>query len=109
MIKGQNLSDLLIIRDTSPGATSLWIILIMIICIYITYNIAYLFWLTKTVEKMKRYESILEKGPQKQMPTVREPKTTDRKPSRPLVATPKKSSEEMEDMKVFNTLKRKRW
>jgi len=101
MIKGQAIENLMQIQDSRTGSIILWIMLIMMLGIYILYNITYNIWITVTVKKLKKYETLLRKGN----------KQNKRNHSEVALQVQKKrierTKEEEDDLKIYNSLKLK--
>lgn len=62
-IKGYDIDNLMTIKDTTPGAAAIWIMLIMLLGVFIIYQLTLLYWSIKKIEKLKYYERVLKKGP----------------------------------------------
>ena len=63
-IKGYDIDNLMTIKDTTPGAAAIWIMLIMLLGVFIIYQLTLMYWSVKKVEKLKYYERVLKKGPE---------------------------------------------
>ena len=122
MIKGQNISELMIIKDTTSGGIVLWIMVIMLISIYIVYCASYLTWMNKMTLRLQSYRGIIKKGNEKITSEKIEKKEINeekeevlydtivfKKKKRSIIPERKQEENFEKEMYVFQSLKRKKW
>ena len=110
MIKGQNITDLLVIKDNNRSGTLFMVyLLVILITLYILYNLALLVWSNLKISKLESFTKEIkkEKGTRenhKEEPPVQKTKRVSNDVMR------KKDSTDDEDMEVYNSLRnKKRW
>lgn len=74
-IKGYDIGEMLIIEDRTPGQTFLLFLVVMLLMIFILYQLVYIYWEQKKLEKLRFYENKLKQESKKIREYKKEEKT----------------------------------
>lgn len=109
-IKGYDIGEMLRIEDTTPGQAFLLILIIMLLMIFLLYQLVYIYWGQKRIEKLRYYENKLKQEIRKTKEEKKEEKTEKKqRTKKPAVKRTREelyTEEEIEEAnKIMETLR----